>query len=64
MPDYIVRNFIIYEDDKPLGPRASIDDIRTLGNGRFSYSRELGILLSPSNNDLKNTKHNYWVVLP
>jgi hypothetical protein len=65
MPDYVAEHFVVYEDNKPLGPRASIEDIKKLGGGRFSYSRTLGILVSPSNNDndIMHNHHNYWVVL-
>jgi hypothetical protein len=56
----------IYEDDKPLGPRAPLDDIRKLGAGRFAYSKTAGLFISPSNNDtvLSQNHHDYWVVLP
>jgi hypothetical protein len=51
----------IYEDDKPLGPRAPLDDIRKLGAGRFAYSETAGLFISPSNNDtvLSQNHHDY-----
>lgn len=59
----LMPHVVIYEDDKPL-TRSSPDEIRTLG-GRFAFSKETGLVLSPNDNATMMNKngHDYWVVL-
>lgn len=58
--------FVIYENDRPLGPAHSRHpDIAELGYGRFSHWTKVGFIFSSS--DRTNPASNgrqYWVVLP
>jgi hypothetical protein len=57
---------VIYEDGKALGPSHSPrEDVERIGLGRFSHLRDVGYVLSTSDNSDPNTNgRNYWVVLP
>ena len=42
---------ILYEDDKPLGPAPSRhDEVEYVGRGRYSHWKDIGILMSTSDN--------------
>jgi hypothetical protein len=58
--------FVVYENDQPLGPAHAIHhEIETLGMGRFSHWKDLGIVFSTSDNsDPRTNERDYWVVLP
>jgi hypothetical protein len=58
--------FVIYEDDRPLGPAHSRSaDIHELGHGRFSHWTGIGFIISSSDGTNPATNgRNYWVVLP
>jgi hypothetical protein len=57
---------LVYEDDKPLGPGHSRHhDVQWIGLGRYSHWKNLGLLISTSDNSDPNTNgRNYWAVLP
>lgn len=57
---------ILYEDDKPLGPARSVHhDVEYIGRGRYSHWKELGLLMSTSDNtDPNKNGRLYWVGLP
>jgi hypothetical protein len=57
---------LVYENDRPLGPGLSPHhEIEKIGLGRYSHWKDLGILLSTSDNSDPNTNGRaYWAVLP
>ena len=57
---------IIYENDKPLGPAHSDHyDVEKIGLGRYSHSKDIGILFSTSDNsDPHKNGRAYFVVVP
>lgn len=57
---------LIYENDKPLNYWHSVHhDIEMIGMGRYSHWKELGILLSTSDNSDPTTNGRYyWAVYP
>jgi hypothetical protein len=56
----------LYENGRRLGPAdSSVDDISTLGRGRFSYTKNNGITIiwsSSDNSDPNTNGRAYWVV--
>jgi hypothetical protein len=55
---------ILCEDGKPLGPaHTSHDEIRRLGNGRFSHWGERVYFSASDNSDPNLNTRAYWVVL-
>jgi hypothetical protein len=56
----------LYENDRRLGPAdSSLEDISTLGRGRFSYTKNNGIIIiwsSSDNSDPNTNGRAYWVV--
>ncbi|MHC6154904.1 hypothetical protein ACVSQB_24285 [Bradyrhizobium elkanii] len=59
-------NLLLYEDDKLLGPPHSVhSDIATLGEGRYSHWKDVGIRFSASDNSDPNINgRRYWAVIP
>ena len=57
---------ILYEDDKPLGPAHSPhEEVEHVGRGRYSHWKEIGILMSTSDNtDPNRNGRLYWIGLP
>ena len=57
---------ILYEDDKPIGPAHSArSDIEHAGRGRYAHWKDLGILMSTSDNTYPGKNGRlYWVGLP
>ena len=57
---------LVYENDRPLGPGHSPHhEIEKIGLGRYSHWKDLGILLSTSDNSDPNVNGRaYWAVLP
>lgn len=57
---------LVYENDRPLGPGLSPhDEIEKIGLGRYSHWKDMGILISTSDNSDPNTNGRaYWAVLP
>jgi hypothetical protein len=57
---------LVYENDKPLGPGHSLHhDVQWIGLGRYSHWKNLGLLISTSDNSDPNTNgRDYWAVLP
>ena len=77
-PHHLLRHFeddqpaaqrspvILYEDDKPMGPAHSLHhDVEYVGHGRYSHWKEIGILMSTTDNTNPNKNGRlYWVGLP
>jgi hypothetical protein len=57
---------ILYEDDKPLGPAHSPhDEVEYIGRGHYSHWKDIGILMSTSDNtDPNRNGRLYWIGLP
>ena len=57
---------ILYEDDKPLGPGHSLHhEVEYIGRGRYSHWKDIGILMSTSDNtDPNRNGRLYWIGLP
>lgn len=57
---------LLYEDDKLLGPPHSMHiDIATIGKGRYSHWKGVGIRFSTSDNSDPNANgRRYWAVIP
>ena len=58
--------FIVYENDRPLGPVHSAHvTIAELGGGRFSHWTGEGFIFSSSDNtNPQSTGRRYWIVKP
>jgi hypothetical protein len=65
-PDAPERSpYVIYEDDKPLGPAHSAEeDVVTIGRGRFLHKGDIFVLSTSDNSDPRVNGRNYWVALP
>ena len=57
---------ILYEDEKPLGPAHSLHhEVEYIGRGRYSHWKDVGILMSASDNTDPNSNGRlYWIGLP
>jgi hypothetical protein len=57
---------LLYEDNRLLGPpHSSLDDIATLGEGRYSHWLRQGLVFSTSDNSNPNTNDRiYLIVVP
>ena len=57
---------ILYEDDKPLGPAHALhDEVEHVGRGRYAHWKDIGILMSTSDNtDPNRNGRLYWIGLP
>ena len=57
---------ILYKDDKPLGPAHALhDEVEHVGRGRYAHWKDIGILMSTSDNtDPNRNGRLYWIGLP
>jgi hypothetical protein len=57
--------YIVYEDDKPLGPAHSTkEEIELIGRGRFLHQGDIFVFSASDNSDPRTNGRSYWVVLP
>jgi hypothetical protein len=55
----------LFEDGKPLGPaHSSLEDIKSLGGGRYSHRKGVGLIFSPSDNGDPNAPWRKYYVQP
>jgi hypothetical protein len=56
---------LLYEGNQQLGPPHSrIEDVGTLGKGRYSHSKRGLVFSASDNSDVNTNGRTYWAVLP